>query len=167
MLWCFRILLPCYFYFLFGKQAFVFQLSIVVIKIPFRRNSLLYNHPFCCPGSEALGIIVVSLPCTAYHWGSLIAFCFRETSLCYISTLLLKYTNRLFLPWLVSPPTRDNLGFTLIDFTYPCKLYLPIYLIYLINSIYLIYLINFIYLIYLTYPLTLFPPLSNPCRILH
>ena len=78
MLWCFRILLPCYFYFLFGKQAFVFQLSIVVIKIPFRRNSLLYNHPFCCPGSEALGIIVVSLPFTAYHWGSLIVFYYNN-----------------------------------------------------------------------------------------
>ena len=29
-----------------------------------------------CPGKEAaMGIIVVSLPCTAYLWAALIAFC--------------------------------------------------------------------------------------------
>ena len=31
---------------------------------------------FFCPNKEAaMGIIVVSLPCTAYHWGAFIAFC--------------------------------------------------------------------------------------------
>ena len=34
----------------------------------------LYNYyPFCGPGIEAMVIIVVSLPCTAYQCGSLIA----------------------------------------------------------------------------------------------
>ncbi|MBC7687471.1 MAG: hypothetical protein H7211_04755 [Aquabacterium sp.] len=36
----------------------------------------LYNHLlFYCPGKEAaMVIIVVSLPCTAYLWASLIVF---------------------------------------------------------------------------------------------
>ena len=34
------------------------------------------THSFYCPNKEAaMGIIVVSLTYTAYHWGALIAFC--------------------------------------------------------------------------------------------
>ncbi len=39
---------------------------------------LVYNPTFCCPGIEALGIIVVSLPFTAYHWGSLFVFYYNN-----------------------------------------------------------------------------------------
>ena len=44
----------------------VYHLSIV---------SAVLRNPIFCPGKEAaMGIIVVSLTYTAYHWGSLIAF---------------------------------------------------------------------------------------------
>ena len=39
----------------------------------FLAGSVFYLYiEFCCPGKEALGIIVVSLTCTAYHWETLI-----------------------------------------------------------------------------------------------
>ena len=39
-------------------------------------NRILNGNNFYCPGKDAaMGIIVVSLPCTAYQCGSLIAFC--------------------------------------------------------------------------------------------
>ena len=66
---------------LFGIPVCLIQCGGVVIMIPgfgfvLPRYFLLNNNHFFCPNEEAaMGIIVVSLPCTTYLCGSLIAFC--------------------------------------------------------------------------------------------
>ena len=45
-------------------------------KLHFLKHFIYLNYiKHFCPGKAALGIIVVSLPYTAYHWGSLIVLC--------------------------------------------------------------------------------------------